>query len=126
MSNNLAERRSSSVSANLTSLVVPKAEPMEEEVNLNRKRHFDDPLSNDSDRITTNKRPMATKKHSPPSEGSIGRMTNGRATGNIDEQNKANERNRSPNSPNLSHPKMLVNGSNTDLIPTINTASKPR
>ena len=85
MSNNLAERRASSVSANLSSFLVPKSEPIDEELNLNHKRHLNEQMFNNVDGIGSNKRLMATKKQS--SDVLIGKMTNGRTIGNNGEGN---------------------------------------
>ena len=64
---NMSERRSSSSSPRVSpSMIVPKREPLENDMILNSKRRCGEHLSHETDIIQPNKRQMATKKHQQP------------------------------------------------------------
>lgn len=60
----MSERRLSSSSPKISpSMIVPKREPIENDIIQNSKRRFGEHLSHETDIIPPNKRQMATKKH---------------------------------------------------------------
>lgn len=85
----MADKRSSSTSSspNVSPLmIVPKREPIENDVLTTNKRRLSDYPILDIDSNVANKRQMATKKHQH-SDSNLTKLTNGR-NGNLDEQQK--------------------------------------
>jgi hypothetical protein len=122
----MAERRSSSVSPNVSStMIIPKREPIENDFLLNNKRRFADHHSHEPDPIVPNKRQMATKKHQH-SDNLQSKLINGR-NGNNDEQQQQKQMESSNTQ------KLFPNGGNNDISSSsstssssANTQSKPR
>jgi hypothetical protein len=121
MNNNMAETRSLSVSPNVSSMIVPKREPIENDFIQNNKRRFGEHLSHDTDTTGLNKRQMATKKNQY-SDNIQSRSINGRHGSNDEQQQKQTDSHLSSNSPKLNAQKLFSNGGNSDA----NTQSKPR
>jgi len=116
MNDNITERRSSSVSPNVSSsMIIPKCEPIENDFNQNNKRRLGEHLSHDTDTILLNKRQMATKKQHQHTDNIQSKFINGRNESN-NEQQKQIESHLSSNSP-----KIFSNGGNIDI-----SSSKPR
>ena len=126
MNNNITERRSSSVSPNIsTSMIIPKREPVENDFLQNNKRRFGEHLSNDTDTSLLNKRQMATKKHQHSDNNIQAKFINGRNGSNDEQQQKQTESHLSPNNSKMNSQKSLSNDGNND-ISSSNIQSKPR
>ena len=117
----MTERRTSSISPNVSpSMIVPKREPIENDLMQNNKRRFGEHLSHDTEIAVSNKRQMATKKHQHPDHNQP-KITNGR-NGNIDEQ----QAKQMESSLSLTTQKLFPNGGNVDTSSPPNLQSKPR
>jgi hypothetical protein len=126
MNNNITERRSSSVSPNIsTSMIIPKREPIENDFLQNNKRRFGEHLSNDTDISLLNKRQMATKKHQHSDNNIQAKFINGRNGSNDEQQQKQTESHLSSNNSKMNSQKSLSNDGNND-ISSSNIQSKPR
>ena len=128
MHSNSSERRSASVSPQVTALVIPKREPIDDDCTLTQKRRFGEHLTTDIDTMLSSKRQMATKKHQP-TEHLPSKSINGR-NGSADEQYKNLESHVSSNSPKTTSQKFLANGNNlermTSALSPSSIPSKPR
>ncbi|UJR25550.1 hypothetical protein I4U23_006895 [Adineta vaga] len=125
MNNNLVERRSSSVSPNVTSsMIIPKCEPIDNEFNQNNKRRLGEHYSHNIEPLLSNKRQTATKKSQHTDNNSL-KLPNGRNE-SIDDQQKQTESHASSNSPKIGTSKLFSNGGNMDISPSSNVQPKPR
>jgi hypothetical protein len=125
MNNNITQRRSSSVSPNVSSpsMVIPKREPIENDFVQNNKRRFGEHLSNDTDTILLNKRQMATKKHNNIQS----KFINGRNGSNDEQQQqKQTDSHLSSNNSKMNTQKLVSNDGNIDISSSTNIQSKPR
>ena len=127
MNNNITERRSSSVSPNVIStMVIPKCEPIENEFNQNNKRQLGEYHSNDSDPILSTKRQMATKK-SQQTDTNSSKFHNGRNDSIDDQQRKQADSPLLSNSPKISTSKLFTNGGSIEISTSpSNVQVKPR
>ncbi|CAF0753208.1 unnamed protein product [Adineta steineri] len=126
----MTERRASSVSPNVTasSIIIPKCEPIENDIIQNNKRRLGEHLSHDTDTILLNKRQMATKRHHH-TDNIQSKFMNGRHE-SIDEQQqqqqKQTESHLSSNSPKINNQKSFPNGGSIDHQSLSNIQPKPR
>jgi hypothetical protein len=115
----MTERRSSSVSPNVSSsMIIPKREPIENDFTLNNKRRFTEHHSHETDTIVSNKRQMATKKHQQ-ADNLQSKLINGRNGNNNDEQQQKQI-------DAFNTQKLFPNGENNDMSSPTNIQSKPR
>jgi hypothetical protein len=129
MNNNITQRRSSSVSPNVSSpsMVIPKREPIENDFVQNNKRRFGEHLSNDTDTILLNKRQMATKKHQYSDNNIQSKFINGRNGSNDEQQQqKQTDSHLSSNNSKMNTQKLVSNDGNIDISSSTNIQSKPR
>jgi hypothetical protein len=125
MNDHITDRHSSPVSLHASCLIVPKHEPIDDDMNTTRKRRSGEPIPFELNTVIPNKRQMATKRYQH-GDTMLLKSINGRNV-TSDEQYRVNESHLSSNGSKASNQKAVSNGANAEHMSlSSNIGTKPR